>query len=168
MTTDFKETSRFYFGRGEDAERRAHEALTAHEAVLTPGTPVRVYRGSQLGLTGIVADGDAGARRVYVVEDGGSLRWTFETRNLEVMSTVRIAVDYENNAEEWWDAAQKLDERVQPLYRVVQDLLAHAEATATQGELEWVRKQAADLPGWTSGMPHAPHPFTWCDAEVAS
>lgn len=76
--------SRELFGGGDVGERAANVALRLHESVLHPGVAVRVYRGSQAGLTGHVAAGDAPGRAVYVIDSDG-LRWAVETRNLEVL-----------------------------------------------------------------------------------
>jgi len=77
--------SRLAFGGGEEGERLAHQALLAHEALLVPGTKVRVYRGNPEGMVGTI-EGEAPGRSVYVRSDeNDGLRWAIETRNLELV-----------------------------------------------------------------------------------
>lgn len=107
--------SRLAFGGGEAGEMAAQEALVAHEARLTPGTTVRVYRGNPEGATGTII-GERGGR-MYAIDCGDGLTWEVESRNLEVVDTagsdapvatreawieragsLRAAVDYEQSA----------------------------------------------------------------------
>jgi hypothetical protein len=81
-----KSTSRFSrmaFGGGEAGELAAHRALVAHEALLVPGTRVRVYRGNPEGMTGVIV-ADVGGHR-YSVDAGDGLGWEIESRNLEIV-----------------------------------------------------------------------------------
>jgi hypothetical protein len=78
------------YGGGELGEQRAHKALTLHEGRLRPGTRVRLTRGREKGLVGVVAPGDAFGRSVYVDTVDG-MRWQVETRDLEVLSMPRFA-----------------------------------------------------------------------------
>ena len=80
---------------------------------------------------------------------------------------IRIAVDYENNAETWWDAAH--DTKVTPdnlaQIHIAQRFESAEAVTVSAEEADAFRKWAATLPGWESGMVHAPHPFTFNDAD---
>ena|ERR1700677_4681717 len=79
-----KLTSRFHrdhFGGGETGERKAYEALLAHETKLRPGVRVRVYRGRQAGLVGTITGRH---HRGYGLDTGDGLHWEVESRNLEV------------------------------------------------------------------------------------
>lgn len=81
----WKRTNRFSreaFGGGEAGERLAHEALLKHEALLLPGTSVRVYRGSPEGALGRVV-AERGGRRL-AVDFGDGLTSEIESRNLEL------------------------------------------------------------------------------------
>jgi hypothetical protein len=76
-----------------------------------------------------------------------------------------IQVDYENNAEAWWDAARALASsgRNPTFTRILNALELHDEAgeAVLRGELDSFLAAASELPGWDSGQRHAPHPITW-------
>lgn len=74
--------SRDNFGGGDEGEVLAHQALTAHESTLTPGTRVRVVGGRQDGMVCTVIGNGPG--RTVRAEDEHGLTWTIETRDVEV------------------------------------------------------------------------------------
>ena len=78
--------SRFSRDAFSGDEGAASAALTAHEAALLPGSRVRVYRGQQTGLVGVVEDRQAPGSRCVAVRDADGLGWSIESRNLEVVS----------------------------------------------------------------------------------
>ena len=73
--------SRIAFGGGEQGEIAANAALRAHEALLVPGTVVRVYRGRPAGLTGPIGDRVPGGYELR----GEGLTYIVESRNLEIV-----------------------------------------------------------------------------------
>ena len=79
---------------------------------------------------------------------------------------VKVQVDYENNAEEWWEAARDAAGApagiVSLLDNVGQDSVYLSDTAA-----EDVRRWAASLPGWDGGPEYAPHPLI-IDTEAAS
>ena len=92
---------------------------------------------------------------------------------------IRIAVDQENNAETWWDAARNAlkagrnAERHTPAWTFARALPAScepvvcqllvSEAIVTTQDAAAFRAWAETLPGWSDGPEHAPHPFTFHD-----
>lgn len=80
-------------------------------------------------------------------------------RWIEAAGSYRISVDYENNAEPWWDAARELATRDDAFAAVLKALQDRDEWTgpATLGEAFVSR--AASLPGWHGGDARAPHPL---------
>jgi len=93
-------------------------------------------------------------KQAYVLEDRGAkdgpVWWLSEV-------AVTFAVDEENNAETWWDAARDAD--------VPEDLAELIDGDASEvtlaGEdavnaLAWCKS----LPGWNDGPAHAQHPLT--------
>jgi hypothetical protein len=72
--------------------------------------------------------------------------------------TKRIAVDYENNAEEWWNAAktdQNAPEAFAPLLADNAD-----EVTVSDDEADEIIAWASGLPGWNDGPEYAPTALT--------
>ena len=76
-----------------------------------------------------------------------------------------IAVDYENNAEAWWDAAVALADsgRSPSFTRILSALHSSDEIgdDVLRGELDSFLAAASALPGWESGPSHALHPLLW-------
>ncbi len=95
-----KTTNRFSrdrFGGGEQGEALAHKALLKHEASLVPGATVRVYRGNPAGMIGTIESGKIVNGRSVAVIDADDLRWTIETRNLEIYSAPETRETRENH-----------------------------------------------------------------------
>jgi hypothetical protein len=76
-----------------------------------------------------------------------------------------IKVDYENNAEAWWDAARALANsgRDPTFTRILNAMERSDEASdnVLRGEIDSFLAAASDLPGWESGQRHAPNPIVW-------
>ena len=75
------------------------------------------------------------------------------------MALVRLAIDFENPAEEWWqgggrDLWQSIAEGFDDASVVLEDSLARS----------WL-EQAARIPGWDSGPEYAPHPVSLRDLD---
>ena len=84
--------------------------------------------------------------------------------------TVRVVVDWDNNAEEWWDAARAAKEptmthdarrRLRVLLGVGSDDTIRLTLMDATKLLAW----AEALPGWRGGPSHAPNPlvFQWTE-----
>ena len=78
--------------------------------------------------------------------------------------TVTLAVDYENNTEEWWDAVHAaLAGNTAPVTRAARDVLRAFEradeVTTTRVVAAEIRLWGASLPGWSDGPVHARDPF---------
>ena len=71
---------------------------------------------------------------------------------------MRIIVDTENNAEEWWDAARPIIEAGNAP-RGAGVLLALGNTALTEQEWATLRKLAAALPGWDTGPDYARTPI---------
>jgi hypothetical protein len=84
-------------------------------------------------------------------------------RRDETMSAVKV--DYENNAEVWWAAAQDLaaSGRDPTFTRILNALVRSDEVgdDVLRGELDSFLAAASALPGWESSQRHAPHPLLW-------
>ena len=87
---------------------------------------------------------------------------------------VRIAVDYENDAETWWDNAKTAARRednyptndMRDLPASCAALIGNADAvTVSAEEADAFRKWCEQIEGWRHGPEHAPHPFTFNDAD---
>ena len=66
---------------------------------------------------------------------------------------VRLGIDYENPAREWWESGglelwEGIADSGDAASVVVEDTIADS----------WLA-QAANLPGWSAGPNHAPHPI---------
>ena len=74
--------------------------------------------------------------------------------------TVTLAVDYENNTEEWWDAVHA---DTAPVTRAARDVLRAFdradEVTTTRVVAAEIRLWGETLPGWSDGPDHARDPF---------
>ena len=67
-------------------------------------------------------------------------------------SMVRLAIDFENPATEWWEnGGRELWEAVGEGFETNAALVERAIAES------WI-VQASQLPGWSSGPEHSPHP----------
>lgn len=81
---------------------------------------------------------------------------------------IRIAVDYENNAERWWDAARRHRSGCPASCGHLLDGTGAAEtesATVTTEDADIFCAWASSLPGWADGPDYARHPFTFNPAE---
>ncbi len=72
---------------------------------------------------------------------------------------VRLAVDFENPAEEWWESGgrdlwESIAEGFDTGAVLVEASLAHS----------WL-EQAAEIPGWDNGPDYAPHPVGLKDVD---
>jgi hypothetical protein len=67
--------------------------------------------------------------------------------------TVTLAVDEENDGEDWWTAAREAEDCPEALRALVHG--DATEATAPRSALAWCEA----LPGWTGGPAYAPHPL---------
>lgn len=74
----------------------------------------------------------------------------------------RIAVDFENSAEAWWDAARSADGR--PAAMNVLLYTNETDVTVSDDAALDLIAWAESLPGWNDGPEHAPHPLTVHDA----
>ena len=72
---------------------------------------------------------------------------------------VRLAIDYENPAREWWESGG------QELWEAVAES-GDAGSTIVESAIadSWLA-QAADLPGWEGGPEYAPHPICLKDVD---
>ena len=87
---------------------------------------------------------------------------------------IAIGVDYENNAETWWDAARTQARRERDLYPETERelpascgaILENAdEVTVSTKDAATFRAWASQLPGWATGPDHAPHPVTFTEVD---
>ena len=70
-----------------------------------------------------------------------------------------VSVDYENNAEEWWDGGGRELWR-----RLVATDFWHDDLIIGGDELIAFLAEAEKIPGWSDGPDHAKYPF--CNTEV--
>ena len=87
---------------------------------------------------------------------------------------IRIAVDYENDAETWWDNARTAARRednyptddMRDLPASCAALLGNVDSvTVSTEDAEAFRRWCEQIEGWRGGPEHAPHPFTFNDDE---
>lgn len=74
----------------------------------------------------------------------------------------RIAVDFENNAEEWWDAAREALDTPASINVLLQT--NETEVTVSDDEALDVIAWAEQLPGWNDGPDYAPTALTVHDS----
>ena len=68
------------------------------------------------------------------------------------MKMVRLAIDFENPAPEWWEGGGR------DLWESVAEGFDNNDVVLEESlALSWL-EQAARLPGWESGHEYAPHP----------
>lgn len=74
-----------------------------------------------------------------------------------------FAIDNENNAEAWWDAAREQVESC-PVW-AGRLLIEGGGSSAQLSELEakMFRRWCESLPGWDGGPDHAPHPIVFSE-----
>ena len=85
--------------------------------------------------------------------------------------TERIVIDWENNAQEWWDAAS--DQARNAPHLVPPKLVRLLDGTPnppdemilTGYEAIEIARWAASLPGWDTGPEHAPNPILFQDVD---
>lgn len=133
-----------------DAERRLNREnwYTAEEAedVLYSEDPLNQY----------------GDRLWALVDDGGSdgPRWLPVTQ-----ATHRIAVDYENNSEAWWNNARKnalaAPQALRSLLRVGGPDEVFVDEETMHSCIAWCETVA----GWNKGDDHGGHPLVWRETE---
>jgi hypothetical protein len=87
--------------------------------------------------------------------------WIAEATRKRKMKTT-IKVDYENNAEQWW---QEANSRVEECPFEVRRLLFsdEDEITVDQQTAEQFRAWASTLPGWADGPKFARNPVVFCE-----
>jgi nuclear transport factor 2 (NTF2) superfamily protein len=72
---------------------------------------------------------------------------------------VRLAIDFENPATEWWEnGGRELWEAVGEGFETNAALVERAIAES------WI-VQASQLPGWSSGSEHSPHPVRMVEVD---
>jgi len=82
----------------------------------------------------------------------------------QILGGVTISVDFENNAEEWWAAAQtatNVPSAIAPLLFQTRTDSVRLDSHNAARALEWCES----LPGWDNGPTHAPHPLCWCPTD---
>jgi hypothetical protein len=79
---------------------------------------------------------------------------------------IEIKVDFENNAEKWWNhAAASSKSGLPESCRSILLLLPSMPRVVVTAEVALAfRKWAETLPGWDDGPEHARHPFTFHEA----
>ena len=66
---------------------------------------------------------------------------------------VRLAIDFENESPEWWDAGGR------ELWESLLEGFDNNDVILDEGIAESVLEKAAEIPGWNVGPAHAPHPL---------
>jgi len=66
---------------------------------------------------------------------------------------IRLAIDFECEAEEWWESGGR------DLWESLLEGFDNNAVLLDDAIAESVIAQAARIPGWESGLPHAPHPL---------
>jgi hypothetical protein len=74
----------------------------------------------------------------------------------------RISIDYENNAEQWWMAAQASDTTPAAFAIILADSVD--DITVSDEDAAAIMAWAETLPGWADGPEHAPTALTLHDA----
>lgn len=72
---------------------------------------------------------------------------------------MKLAIDFENDAEGWWYAAEQLRGDAPPAFLPLLDDLAVTEITVTESEADAILDWAHSLPCWDTGPDHARHPL---------
>lgn len=81
----------------------------------------------------------------------------------------RISVDYENNAEIWWDAAREdqahhaIPPTIASLVKPLLEVGGVDSITVSDAEAARIVLWAKSLPGWSDGPDHAPTALTVSD-----
>lgn len=75
----------------------------------------------------------------------------------------RISIDWENNADTWWDGARQTARRdagsvVAATYRALASMQLD-ELTLDEPDARAFLDWCAAIPGWHDGPKHAPHPL---------
>lgn len=79
----------------------------------------------------------------------------------------RICIDYENNAQEWWDAAVANVASCPISCRPLVGRSSLDEVVVTDQDATAFTEWAAALPGWSDGPDYARHPVVLHDVEPA-
>lgn len=66
-----------------------------------------------------------------------------------------LAIDYENNAERWWDAVREAADVPADLHPLIHGTTDRVEVPADR--IGALRQWCASLPGWADGPAHARH-----------
>ncbi len=66
---------------------------------------------------------------------------------------IRIAIDFECSAEQWWDSGGR------DLWESLVEGFDNNSVLLDPSIADSVMQQASALPGWDSGHVHAPHPL---------
>lgn len=71
-----------------------------------------------------------------------------------------IEVDYEHNAEAWWEAARELAaaKPASVFARLLRELESNDAVKCDDGEARAFEDAASRLPEWNTGPKYAPHP----------
>ena len=69
------------------------------------------------------------------------------------MSMVRLAIDFENPATEWWESGGR------DMWESIVEGFENNDALLERSIAESWLEQAAQLPGWEGGPEHSPHPI---------
>ncbi len=67
-------------------------------------------------------------------------------------SMVRLAIDFENPATEWWESGGR------DLWEGIAEGFDTSAVLVERSLAESWLAQASQLPGWDAGPPHSPHP----------
>ena len=66
---------------------------------------------------------------------------------------VRLAIDFENTNQEWWDAGGR------ELWESLLEGFDNNDVLLDESVADSVLAQAAEIPGWEGGPEYAPHPL---------
>lgn len=65
---------------------------------------------------------------------------------------IKLAIEFENPAREWWESGGR------DLWEAISEGFDGNSVLVDEALAESWMAQAAQLPGWHGGPPHAPHP----------
>jgi hypothetical protein len=80
------------------------------------------------------------------------------------VSHTRISIDWENNAETWWDAAREAASTAPDVIRPLLGGRNVSDVSVSASDLPTVLAWCSSLPGWEDGPAHARRPLVWNEA----